>query len=288
MTYPQQQPWQQGGHPGGYGYGGYGGYGPPPPPPTKNTGAVVLAVLAVLTGLGITGFVAPGFFLPDDEKSTAGNGGGPTSAPDGGDVDALVEKLVAAADEQDGDTLRELSCSDAEQNVQDAIRDIDEVSGVELSSTEEVSDDEVKVLLEITVNGDAGSFEALVVRSDAYWCWQDITLQGATDDTTGRIEPDGDGTEGATLIGDFVEAVNAGDTATATGMLCPASSAQTDLTNAITGKAALEVNQSTLTSDPYYAGADLTGTLNGEPVTVGRTSAFSEPEGWCILTFYVY
>lgn len=233
MTYPQQQPWQQqGGYPGGqYGqYGaapggypgnhpgahpghGYGGYGPPPPPPPprNNTGAVVAVVLAavvVLTTLGVTGFVAPGFFLSDDKES----------ATDGGTENGTE-------------------------------------SGTETSAPDE---------------SDVGA--------------TDPTVEAPEEAT----ESAGDGTDGAALIEDLVDAINAGDAQAANDLLCSSSSAETDVANAITGSAAIEVDDATLTTDPYYAGADLTGTLDGEPVRGGRTSAFNEPDGWCILTFYVF
>jgi hypothetical protein len=79
MAYPPQQ--------GQYGaqqqqYGGYpqqqGPYGGPPPKNKAPLVATVIFVVALLAGLGITGFVAPGFFLSDDK------GGGGSSA-DGGD-----------------------------------------------------------------------------------------------------------------------------------------------------------------------------------------------------------
>jgi len=88
MTYPQQQ-------------GPYGYQQPVGPPPKNNAPAIAVAivVVAVLVGIGITGFVAPGFFLSDDKGSAGargagGEGGGaglpgpgtvpPIGTPDGG------------------------------------------------------------------------------------------------------------------------------------------------------------------------------------------------------------
>jgi hypothetical protein len=93
MTYPQppggQHPYGPHGPPGGghdpsaqfptHQYGGVpgGGYGAPPP---KNKTGVVVAIVAVvvlvLGGLGITGFVAPGFFLSAQDGDTE-----PTTEP---------------------------------------------------------------------------------------------------------------------------------------------------------------------------------------------------------------
>ena len=70
MAYPGQQQ-----------YGGYpqqqGPYGGPPRKDKAPLIATVIFVVALLAGLGITGFVAPGFFLSDDD------GGGGTSAGSG-------------------------------------------------------------------------------------------------------------------------------------------------------------------------------------------------------------
>ena len=315
MTY-QQQPGQYGGYQqqqptGQYGYDPYGqypqygypggGYGPPPPP-KRNTGAVVavvVAVLAVVAGLGITGFVAPGFFLSDDKNdNNAGGGGTETSQPseDGGDAAAFIDRLVAAADDKDRGTLSELSCADAEPNVEEAIRDIDEISGAELTDTEEVSDEEVRALVDITVDDETGTFETLVVKADGDWCWQDITLEHSPDGgpataevpTAAPAEPAGDSSEGVALVEDFLIAINVGDSDAATGMLCSDSSSRTDVTDAISNGAELAVDEGTLHSDEGFVGANLVGELNGAPVSTSRTTAFNESEGWCVLTFYVY
>lgn len=150
MTYPQQQ-------------GPYGGYQQPVPypggpPPKNNAGAIAVAivVVAVLVGIGITGFVAPGFFLGDD-KGSAGSrgaggdgegaglpgpgtvppigepdvGGGPdveggpgggggsddADAPAGsGDSQAFAEEFIAAVNAKDEATAEGMICSDAPSN----------------------------------------------------------------------------------------------------------------------------------------------------------------------------
>lgn len=83
QQYPQQgwdpnQPPQQGWDPNqqqyGQGFGGPGGPGGPPPQKNKTALWVGIAVAVVLVvALGITGFVAPGFFLSKDNTNTAQN-----------------------------------------------------------------------------------------------------------------------------------------------------------------------------------------------------------------------
>ncbi|MDT7804817.1 MAG: hypothetical protein QOI78_8250 [Actinomycetota bacterium] len=66
---------------GGYGQG-FGG--PPAPPKQSKTGmwiAIGAVVVLVLAGLGITGFVAPGFFLSKDSNNTAAPASSSSSKP---------------------------------------------------------------------------------------------------------------------------------------------------------------------------------------------------------------
>ncbi|MEV4143002.1 hypothetical protein AB0J40_05000 [Amycolatopsis sp. NPDC049691] len=73
----QMSGWEQ---PGGYGQG-FGG--PPAPPKQSKTGmwiAIGATVVVVLAALGITGFVAPGFFLSKDDNTVAAPPSSSTSA----------------------------------------------------------------------------------------------------------------------------------------------------------------------------------------------------------------
>lgn len=93
MAYPPQQ-------------GQYGGYprqqGPYGAPPQKNRApliATLIFVVALLAGLGITGFVAPGFFLSDDDSTSdradgGGTGGGGVPAPGGGIEDGPADPTL--------------------------------------------------------------------------------------------------------------------------------------------------------------------------------------------------
>jgi hypothetical protein len=289
---------QYGGFPGGqYGGSGYGG-----PPEKKNTGmivAVVAIVVLVLGGLGITGFVAPGFFLSDD-KNNAGGGGGGTSetstTQEESGADAFIDQLVEATDTQDASTLQDLACSDAEPNVQSAIDDINDVSAAELKDTEEVSDTEVTAIVDVTTtDNDHGDYEASVVKNGSDWCWQDINQSGGggtelptpTDPTDPTGGGGGDG-EGQAFVQEFLDTVNGGDAAGAKAKLCPDSTSQSDIDEAISGSASLQMDTSAIEDTGDYVGVDLTGTLNGSPTSAARTSAFLEAGGWCIFTFYAF
>lgn len=232
MNYPQQP--YGGQNPPGHG----GGYGPPPPPPKKNTTAVVslvVAIVAVLVTLGITGFVAPGFFLGDEDGTPLGGGSTVPKTPSstGGEAERVLTAVAEALDSQDRSALEDLTCADAEPAVPDAIKDVDDVTGAELTDTDEVIDNRLKGTLAVTVGDRSGDFEVTVVRSEGDWCWQDITLVG-TDLTTAETAEPSAGPEGdaptaggkpvpepaLTAMRGFLDAINAGDAAAAKGALC--------------------------------------------------------------------
>jgi hypothetical protein len=295
---PTAQYPQYGGFPGGQ----YGGYGPPPPP-KKNTGmivAVVAIVVLLLGGLGITGFVAPGFFLSDD-KNNAGGGSTPSSTKDSG-ADAFIDELVKAADDKDADALRDLTCSGAKSDVNDAIDDIDQISGAELKDTKDQGGDKAVATVDIAVDGDHADYELTVVKDGKDWCWDNIAVSGGGGDLptppSGPSEPSdppstgggsgGSGTEGEQFVQGFLDQVNGGDAAGAKSKLCPDSTSQGDIDDAVGGKASLQMDTSGMESQSEYIGVDLKGTLNGAPTSAARTSAFLEDGGWCIFTFYAF
>jgi hypothetical protein len=319
--YPQQQPQQQPQYGGGYDpnaqyagggydpnaqYAGYpqqqyGGFGGGPQQP-KNKGpiiAVVAIVVLLLAGVGITGFVAPGFFLSDDKGSNTGSG--PTSSTGsggdtGGGADDFIDKLVTAADDKDESTLEGYQCSDATENVKGATKDIGEIDSAELKDTEEKSDTEVVATLNIVVDGDGDDYEATVVKDGGDWCWQDITSNSGGSDEPSAEEsaadapvPSGGATgdsDGEKFVQSFLDKLNAGDGAGAAALSCSDSTSQADITEAATQSPQLQMDPAGTTADSSYVGADLKGTLNGQAAT-GRTSAFTDDNGnWCIYTFF--
>ncbi|MFF4601100.1 hypothetical protein [Amycolatopsis sp. NPDC001319] len=81
QPYPGTQPYQQPAWGPNQPYGGgYGGG--PQPPKNNNTGlwiGIAVAVVVVVVALGVTGFVAPGFFLSKGSSSTAAQTQNPAS-----------------------------------------------------------------------------------------------------------------------------------------------------------------------------------------------------------------
>ena len=313
--YPQQLP---GGQYGGYdpnaqyggGYQQYGGLGEPPEPPKSKTGpiiAIVAIVVLLLGGLGITGFVAPGFFLSDKEDSNNAGSGDETSEKssekksDSGSQE-FIDELVTAADEQDKSALRTMKCSDATSTVNSAINAIDNIDGAELGDIKDESDDEVQFIITISYEGKSEDDTVTIKKDGGDWCWQDIEAGESTGDddatedeptatrpTTSSEPDDGGGatgdSEGEQFVQSFLDKLNGGDGAGAAALSCSDSTSQEDITEAAAQGAELEMDPAGTTADTAYVGADLKGTLKGEPVT-GRTSAFVEDGKWCIYTFF--
>jgi hypothetical protein len=301
VTYPQHH------------YGGFGGYGPPPPPPQqkKNTAAIVAVVAAVvvlLAGLGITGFVAPGFFLGDDDTKTGG--GTTTSTPattsseNKPDTDGAEDALAAVTDgldSQDADALRDIACKDAEAIVDEAIGDVDAVTKAELVDTEEVTDEEVMGTVEVTADDESADFEITVVLADDEWCWQDIRQAdgGPADPTeTSGAPSDGEPTASGkpvpaaalTAMQGFLDAINAGDAAAAKGTLCEdAISTPEDVDELVGYDPDLEIDPS---MDGIATGGQsvqlyLRGTAKGQDLEGYSTNLWvtSYDGAWCVHAF---
>jgi hypothetical protein len=318
VTYPQQPYGGQDPYAGQSGYGGYGGYGaPPPPPPKKNTGAVVAVVavvVVVLAAVGITGFVAPGFFLSDSETpvgepSTTNTATSSSGKPSGDGAEDALAAVTDGLDSQDKDALEEVACADAETIVGEAIDDAENVTGAELTDTEEVSDDEVKGTLEISVDDQSGEFEVTVVADGGDWCWQDIAAIGGptaseptkpsgSEPSTKPSGPGGTPTadgkpvpaEALAAMTKFLDAVNTGDAAAAKGTLCADSiNTAADVDELIGYDPALEIDP---TMDGISSGSEsvqlyLRGTAKGQELEGYSTNLWvvSYDGPWCVHGF---
>jgi hypothetical protein len=209
MAYPPQQ--------GQYGYpqGPHGG------PPKKDRAPLIaglIFVVALLAGLGITGFVAPGFFLSDDK------GGGGSSA-DSGDA-GQGARPGGVGDGPADPTLRP---GDAP------------------------ADD----------SGDPGG-------------------SGSGDPESGP--GGGSGGDGEALVEEFLTAVNAKDSAEANGMICADSPSNSLVDLAISKNPDLAVD--TVEETKYFLDVTLTGTLDGEPLNLGKVSVkLTDSAGPCVFTF---
>ncbi|RSN28143.1 hypothetical protein DMC61_24840 [Amycolatopsis sp. WAC 04169] len=164
-AYPQQQyPQQQ--YPG-YGQQQYGqGFGGPPAPPKNNkTGLIVgiaAAAVVVLT-LGITGFVAPGFFLGDDKAEKA-------SGPEG-----TAQAIIDGINAHDRAALTELKCASAEKDIDQIIERVSEASDASLGPVTKVSETKATVAVTLTVAGRPGTATGTLVSEGGKWCWKEVS-----------------------------------------------------------------------------------------------------------------
>lgn len=306
--YGQQQPQYGGGYQQQPQYGGaygqqYGGFGGGPQPPKNNKApiiAVVSIVVLILAGVGVTGFIAPGFFVSDDKGGNTASGSGTSTGAANSDsgADDFIKKVVAAADAKSKSKLESYQCSDATDAVKNATKHIDEIDSAELEDTREESKTEVVAVLNIVVDGDGDAYEATVVKDGGDWCWKDFSGgSDSSDDSSASEEPteessesgtpSSDGSEGVAFVQSFLDKLNGGDGAGAAAMSCSDSTSQGDITTAASQSPSLQIDQAGLTADSTYVGAPLTGTVNGQAVTA-RTSAFVENGSWCIYTFFAY
>lgn len=312
MTYPPRQGQQP--------YGGYpqqqGPHGGPPPKDKAPLIASLIFVVALLAGLGITGFVAPGFFLSDDDSgggSSADGGatgdgddtGSPGSgagkpAQEGGDADlrAFAADLVAAANAKDKTALREFPCPDATSGVNQAIAEIVTIDGAELRGVSEVDAETYVVGVDITFRGESAPFAATVTKSGDGWCWQDFAPgsggAGAPEPGAGSDDPaDGpgggaggspvDAREAETFAGEFVAALNAKDGDKANGMYCP--DAITGVVDEVVGKDADLTLGTSMERGPQLE-VLLKGTLDRNPLKRGKVMVEMEnSDAPCVFSF---
>lgn len=291
-------------YPGGQYPGGQYGGGPGGGPPKRNLAPVIsitVIVVVLLAGIGITGFVTPGFFLSDDKKSAGdGGGGSPTSEKKDSGADAFINKLVEAANSKDKSALSGYACDDAASNVQSAIDDIGDIDGAKLSDTKDSSDSEATATLDITYDGESHPWDLTVSKEGSDWCWKDITEGGGVPSESAEEPTDtappatgggGDDTNaGVAKVQEFITKINNGDAAGAKSIMCSDSTSQGDVDDAVSGKAQLQVDKSKLELESRYVGADLTGTNHGKQIYASKTSAYPDDTngGWCIYIFYAY
>ncbi len=203
MTYPPHsggqsgpygQPGQSGGwqpppgqspHPQGYGqpYGG-GPMGQPhqptPPTPKKKTGlwvGVSVAVVA-LAAFGVTGFVAPGFLLSDDESGSHSAGGSFEFGD--GEAATVAEKVATAFSTGDSAGLTQLICGGREPALEAYAREAPLVTEFEvtggLQEQQNPPSASFRAKISLENKGERLDVEAefTVAKPSGSWCWASI------------------------------------------------------------------------------------------------------------------
>jgi uncharacterized protein (UPF0333 family) len=279
-AYGQQNPY---GQPYGQGFGG-----PPAPPPKSKTGLLIgIAIAAVvLIAVGVTGFVAPGFFLSKDGAATA-------------TPEKTAQQIVDALNAKDTATLNSLKCADAESDVSQMINDVGTVSNAKLDKLDKVSDSEYKATVSLAVSGRPATVSGTLASAGDKWCLKLIgsarTPTSTKKSTTPRSPssprsstPGAPSTgEAADGIKSFVDKVNAKDKAGATAMVCQGAEA-----NSVPYiDKAVASDSPAITATPSGGGsfvsADIGGTYNGKEaggIVLGRITGGA----FCISGFVVY
>jgi hypothetical protein len=281
----QQNPY---GQPYGQGFGGPPGGSSGPPPKSKTGLLIGIAIAAVvLIAVGVTGFVAPGFFLSKDEAATA-------------TPEKTAQQIVDALNAKDSATLNSLKCTDAEPDVSEMIDDVADISNVKLDKLDKVSDAEYKATVSLTVSGRAATMSGTLASAGDKWCLKLIGSSGRTPTSTKKPTSTRSTTprsstntgtpstgEGAEGIKSFVDKINAKDKAGATAMVCQGAEA-----NAVPYiDKAVASDSPAITATPSGSGsfvsADIGGTYNGKEasgILLGRTTGGT----FCISGFVVY
>ena len=285
---PQQQPDPYGQQYGGFPQVSYGGLGGGEPPKSNKNAilATVVVVVVLLAGIGITGFVAPGFFLSDDKETTGG--GGET-------LDAFADKLLKAADGQNKKGLDALVCGGAESRLKNYVDTIDQTDGAKKVSVKETGTNKGEIKASITVSGSENDFTILAAKKNDKWCWDDIegdnltTEDTTTEDTTTEdtTTTNGEDQGGEAFLNQFLTTLSTGDAAATQALLCPDSSDADDVATAAPQTPMLTIDPNGLLVEDNHVTADLVGTMNGAPAT-GFLTAFFEDAGWCAYVFSAY
>ena len=296
QPYPGQQPYpQQGGyHNQAPGYGqqyGQGFGGPPAPPPKNKTGLLIgIAIAAVvLIAVGVTGFVAPGFFLSKD--NTAAGTGGP---------EAVAQQIVDGLNTKDVHALTALKCADAEKNVDLAIGAVSSVSDVKLGQLDKVSDSEYKAMVSLSINGKPSTTTGTIASAGDKWCWKLLsglhsspssTKKSTTTRSPTSTRSSSTGTpssgDGAAGVKNFIDKINAKDKAGAAALVCPGTEGKT----VPSIEKATSSDSPAITATPSGSGnfitADIGGTYNGKGAG-GILLARASGGTFCVDGFVVY
>jgi hypothetical protein len=140
----------------------------------------IVSAVVVLAVLGITGFVAPGFFLSDDGDSSASsgsgdNGSGGAAGQDAGGAQAVADSLISALVSHDTNTLNQLGCPDISAGALELIEYSGDVSTAQLSGEVRETGDRAEAPFTASAfDGSTGNFVAILAKRADGWCWQDL------------------------------------------------------------------------------------------------------------------
>jgi len=265
------------------------GFGGPPAPPKKSKTGLIIALVAVvvlLAGLGVTGFVAPGFFLSKDSSTASG-------------PDKTAQDIVDGLNRKDKNALNALKCGDAEEDIAQIIDNVDKVSDVKLSGpVTKISETEYTAIVAMKINGNASTRKGTLGKSGDNWCWRKVgsasSSGGKTSapktskptETTGPGSGSGDA-EGAAKIKSFIDTLNSGDKAGAIAMACPDEKKNlTDWLDLLL-KPPYALTVAKTDGSSTFMTADIGGKAGGKSVDGILFAGNTDGKGFCISSFLV-
>ncbi|SDH87855.1 hypothetical protein SAMN05192558_103522 [Actinokineospora alba] len=281
----------------------YGGDFPPPSP--KKSGPVIAALAAGVTvlGLGVTGFIAPGFLVSEQTPTAPPTTVTTTSTKPSDDPKDFLKTLVSALDTRDATALTDLACELKRPSVSTVIDNASAINQVTLLDTKKISARRATAIVSITTDVRRAKVELTVTRKDDTWCWSDARPAERTRPTTSRPTPTTTTTpdsptaggkpvapEALAVMQKFLDSVNAGDAATAKSLLCTDAIATPQKVDELVGyqpNLKIDTGMDGISSGKESVQLYLSGTakgqrLNGHAANLWATS-YNSP--WCIHAF---
>lgn len=295
QPYPGYDQSGGGGYPPTGQFGQFGGYGAPPPGGGGSKKGLWIALsvgLVVVVALAVTGFWLPGFFLGKPAPAA--------SAPD-----TTAQALVSGINSHDKVALTALKCPDADSSVTSAIDDVGSVTTATLAGAlTKVSDVSYTGTLQVTVDdGNSSQFVGTLASENGKWCWQKLarsttgarssaspTSRSRTSSTSSTGSDSGSGAElYRTTVQNFLDKINASDSAGAMSMVCPKSLSdlQSDVSKAAVPGTGLSIES--LSGTGGWSIGQLTGSVAGQKITIGSVGTDDgSGSASCIDLFNVY
>ncbi|QWF79417.1 hypothetical protein [Amycolatopsis sp. CA-230715] len=226
-------------------------------------GAVVLVVL------GVTGFVAPGFFLGEDKDVGPAASGPerPAVGPEG-----AAQAIADGFGKHDEIAVRELTCDYWDLDREALIKQTGRAGEAKLVEVRRTSDFEATANVTVPVGKKSFTGTANLVYSGGRWCWSGVGGGFLGMAIVADAKP---------LIDEFFAAVNAKDRWTVIGLLCDdmTSKDQATVLKMTTGHPALEPEDST--GSVSRVQVTFAGTHNGKSAS-GSLTADKKSEGFCV------
>lgn len=255
----------------------------------RRLGIALGGVALVVTVFLITGLVAPGFLLSDE---------------DDGAGKAAAARFLAALHDDDQAALRAMVCEDATEVVRD---NLDSIASVGIAEELPVRLEGTTAVLPLEMELAGGFnrvYEFVFASRLTTWCWHDMhpadedsaaptTEPPAPTTETREIEvtteqptpAPANTAEGEQVITEFVDALNANNPEATSTLACEATTVEKDVAALTDQEVHLTITSTSAVSD-ISLNATLTGTINDKPAT-GTINTINLNNNWCISTVVI-